>query len=144
MKKIHVGLFALLLGSMLGMTAFSGIASAAGDPKAGEKTVRACLACHSLEAGKSRPTGPTLHGVVGRTAGTAAKFRYSRAMNDAREKGLVWTEELIVQYVEDPKKFLQGYLEAKRVSNKMVFKLKPLQLRENVVAYLKTLSENEE
>ena len=54
-------------------------ASTAGDATKGQKIFKKCAARHSLDAGK-RKVGPSLHGVIGRTAGTADGYRYSKAM----------------------------------------------------------------
>ena len=116
----------------------AGPAMADGDAAAGEKVFTKCKACHSVTAGKSTPTGPNLLGVVGRKAGST-DFKYSDAMTKAGAKGLVWDEKSIVKYLEDPKKYLAGYLGEATVNNKMMFQLKDEKERENVVAYLKSL-----
>ena len=64
---------------------------------------------------KGGRTGPNLYGVVGRQAGTQEDFdKYGDSIVAAGEAGLVWTEELIVEYAKDPKAFLQDYLDARR------------------------------
>lgn len=79
--------------------------AAAGDPVAGAQQFRACAACHALEPGRNR-TGPSLAGVVGRKAGTAADFRrYSPALKDS---GLVWDERSLDAWITDPGAFLPG------------------------------------
>ena len=78
--------------------------------------------------------------MIGRPAGSIAGFKYSAAMRAAAEKELVWTEENIVAYVANPKKYLRDYVGDPKVKNKMVFKLKSLEQRENVVAYLKSVA----
>jgi cytochrome c len=115
-----------------------GPAWADGDAAAGEKVFAKCKACHTVTVGKSMPTGPNLLGVVGRKAGST-DFKYSDAIGKANAKGLVWDEKSIVKYLEDPKKYLADYLGAANVSNKMMFQLKDVKERENVVAYLKSL-----
>ena len=63
------------------------------------------------------------------------------------EAGLVWTEELIVQYLPDPKGFIINYLkEAGKADEakgayKMPVKFKKEQDNRDIVAYLKTVSE---
>ena len=47
--------------------------------------------------------GPSLHGVVGRKAGTVAGFNYSPAM---QASGVVWTPEHLDAYLADPKAFV--------------------------------------
>ena len=50
-----------------------------------------CAACHSLVAGQHR-VGPSLAGVVGRKAGTAAGFRYSPAL---ARSSIVWDRKAL-------------------------------------------------
>ena len=75
----------------------------------GESIFRRCQACHSLTEGQNK-VGPSLHGVVGRQAGTAEGFRYSGLNQQAGELGLVWTKENIVAYLPDPQGFLEAYI----------------------------------
>ena len=96
--------------------AFCGPALAAGDPAAGEKVFAKCKTCHSITAAdgtviqKGAKVGPNLYGVIGRPAGTVADFKYSPSMIAAGEKGLVWDEATVVEYVQDPTAFLKAYL----------------------------------
>lgn len=119
-------------------------AQAAGDAANGEKLFKRCVACHTLEAGKNK-VGPSLHGIIGRTAGTAEGYKYSDINTAASEAGLVWTEENIVTYLEDPQAFLEAFVTGTGASlpsnkrTKMAFKLRKLDQREDVVAYLKSL-----
>lgn len=111
----------------------SGFAMAAGDAEHGEKVFKKCKVCHSLDAGKNKQ-GPSLHGVIGRTSGTAEGFKkYSDAMKEA---GIVWDETTIAEYLADPKAYVP--------KNKMAFKgLKKEQDRLDVIAYIKHESEEE-
>lgn len=103
------------------------LAQAAGDAAAGEKVFNQCKACHTIEAGKNR-VGPSLHGVVGRAAGSVEGFQYSPAM---KSSGLTWTPETLDKYLADPKAAVPG--------NKMAFAgLKNAEDRANVIAYLST------
>lgn len=111
-----------------------------GDAEKGKRQFNQCKACHS-EMPDQVKVGPSLFGIVGRTAGTQEKFakRYSKSMKAAGEKGLKWGEEKLFAYLEDPHEFLQTYLQIKDVHNKMPNKFKNEELRRNVIAYLKTL-----
>ena len=86
-----------------------------------------CKTCHSLEQDGSSVTGPSLHGVFGRKAGTAKGFEASEAMI---KSGIVWDETTLAEYSRDPK--------AKVPDTKMVFNgiKQPGQLAD-LVAYLK-------
>lgn len=112
-------------------------ANAAGDAAKGAKVFKKCKVCHSLKAGKNGQ-GPSLHGVFGRTAGTLDGFKFSKAMIDS---GIVWSDETISAYVENPKKYIP--------KNKMSFpgikakkkhsdakKAKKAQQRADLIAYL--------
>ncbi len=104
-------------------------ASLTGDPVAGEKTFAQCKACHQAVEGKNG-VGPSLWGIVGRTAGQIPGFSYSAANKGS---GVVWSEETMFEYLEAPQKFMKG--------TKMAFAgLKKPQDRANVIAYLKTKS----
>lgn len=101
--------------------------SLAGDAAKGEKVFAQCRACHVVEEGKNR-VGPSLYGVVGRTAGTVAGYTYSKAN---KESGVTWSEDVLFTYLEAPQKFMPG--------TKMAFGgLKQPQDRADVIAYLKT------
>ena len=129
---------ALVVAAVLSL-ALTGGPAAAGDVAAGEKVFKKCKACHAIQEGKNK-VGPSLFGVVDRPAGTVAKYRYSSSVKAAAEKGLVWTAENIIAYVENPKAFLKAYLGEKTVKNKMLFKLKSLPQRQDVVAYLEQVA----
>ena len=96
------------------------------DVKKGKKVFRKCAACHVVKAGKHR-VGPSLHGIIGRTAGTADGFKkYSDAM---KAYGKEWTPANLNAYLTSPKKYMPG--------NKMVFPgLKKEADRINVIGYL--------
>ena len=111
-------------------------ALAAGDAVAGKKVFKKCAVCHSLNPTHKR-LGPTLKSVVGRVAASIEGYRYSSSYVEAREKGLVWTEEEIVKYLVNPKEYLAAYLGVKKARSKMTARFKKQADRENVVAYLK-------
>jgi cytochrome c len=101
-------------------------AAAEGDPANGQKVFAKCKACHTLEAGKNK-VGPSLAGLFGRPAGNVEGFKYSDAM---RESGIVWDEQTLQHYLENPKAAVPG--------TKMIFVgLKKPEDRDDVIAYLK-------
>ncbi len=117
--------------TVLAIAGLAGNALADGDAAKGEKVFAKCKACHMVGPDAKNRVGPALTGIVGRTAGSAADFKYSDAMKAKNAEGLVWTEENIKSYLADPKGFVPG--------NKMTFAgLKKEDDRENVIAYLKT------
>ena len=106
--------------------------AAAQDAAAGEKVFAKCKACHVADADTNK-IGPTLKGVMGRTAGTHEGFKYSKAMVDAGAGGLVWDEAHLTTYLHDPKAMVKG--------TKMAFPgLKKDDEIANVIAYLKQFS----
>jgi len=106
----------------------------AADPAAGEKVFRKCAACHAVGEGAQNKVGPQLNNVVGRTAGTAEGFKYSPAMIEAGENGLVWDDEAMTKYFAKPRDVVP--------KTRMAFAgLKKDEDIENVIAYLKTFSE---
>jgi len=83
--------------------ALAGQASAA-DPAKGKRVFNKCKACHSLQAGQKR-IGPSLHGVFGRTSGTAKGFNFSSAMKKA---AIVWDEKTMDTYIAKPRQLVKG------------------------------------
>lgn len=90
-----------------------------------------CATCHviaddsgNVMYGRNGRTGPNLHCVVGRTAGTYEGFRYGKDTEEAGEEGLVWDQENIAVYLQDPKGFLADYLDDPKARSKMTFKVR--------------------
>ncbi len=65
----------------------------------------ACRTCHSLRPHDNR-MGPSLAGVVGRTAGALTGYGYSAAM---RRAGLVWDEATLDRFLENADETLPGH-----------------------------------
>ena len=120
----------MALGLMLSISLPAGMALAAGDAAKGKKVFNKCKACHTLKAGKHR-VGPSLAGIVGRKAGTAAGYKKYKGMKGA---DWTWDEASLAEYLADPKKFAKART-GKRSA--MTLKLKKKKDRENVIAFLK-------
>lgn len=129
MRGIFTGLAALAL-----VMTVSGAALAdddGGDIAKGKKIFARCKACHTVEEGGPDRIGPNLHGVFGRTAGTKEGFKFSDAMTQHGQDGLVWSEETLDTYLEKPAAMVPG--------TQMAFPgLKKEDDREDVIAYLKS------
>jgi len=107
------------------------LAQQAGNAQEGAEVFKKCRSCHDVGPGAKNKVGPLLNGIVGRKAGTIEGFSYSEANKAAGAKGLVWTEEVMFKYLENPLAFMPA--------NKMAFAgLKDEQDRKDVIAYLKT------
>ena len=119
-----------LLVPMLSLAWAQPAAAQAGDAENGKDVFKACRACHQVGPTAKNGIGPALNGIVGRTAGTIAGFTYSDANKDAGTKGLVWTEDTLFKYLENPAAFMPG--------NKMTYVgIKDEADRRDLIAYLK-------
>jgi cytochrome c len=76
-----------------------GSATADGDPFNGRRVV--CFGCHTATSDRTL-IGPSLQGIVGRRAATRPGYSYSAALKEAGEKGLVWTEADLANYIKAP------------------------------------------
>lgn len=122
----------LMIGFATGLTvaalASAAPALAAGDIKAGEQAFRKCAICHDIRPGKHK-IGPSLHGVAGRKAGGAAGYRYSPA---TMASGVVWTDEALDKYLENPRRLISG--------TRMAFAgVRSKKERDDLIAFLKSL-----
>jgi len=100
--------------------------AADGDVEKGKQAFNKCKACHSLDEGKNL-IGPSLHGIMGRKAGTVAKFSYSKGM---AELGVTWDEANMRKYLENPKGMVPN--------TKMIFVgIKKESEMDDLMAYLK-------
>jgi cytochrome c len=125
--RSNIALAAVALALCLPVEAF------AQDAAKGETIFKKCAICHEVGPSAKVKVGPILNDVVGRQAGTLAGFAYSPAMKEAGEKGLVWNDESLGKYLENPKEFVP--------KNKMAFVgLKKEDERADVIAYLKKFS----
>jgi cytochrome c len=96
-----------------------------GNPASGQQDFVVCSACHSVQPGQNM-VGPSLHGVVNRHAGTVPGFHYSSANKNS---GLVWTEQELFTYLENPQKVVPG-------TYMTYIGMKDPQQRADVIAYL--------
>ncbi|HIF61833.1 MAG TPA: cytochrome c family protein [Candidatus Pelagibacter sp.] len=71
----------------------------------GEKIFKKCAACHSIAQGGKNKIGPALWGVLGRNAGNAPEYKYSKAM---AAYGKPWSFEEMDGFLLKPKDWVKG------------------------------------
>lgn len=102
------------------------------DAAAGQTASKACVACHSFNKGEAGKVGPNLYGLVGGPKAHVQGFAYSDAL---AKKGGEWSYDDLNHFLYDPKGFLPG--------TKMTYAgVKKDQERANIIAYLRSLSDN--
>ena len=118
---------ACALGAGLPATAMA----AEGNASDGAEVFKKCRACHDVGPTAKNKVGPLLNGILGRPAGSIEGFNYSEANKAAGAKGLVWSEEVMLKYLENPISYMPG--------TKMAFAgLKDERDRLDLIAYLKS------
>ena len=125
--RIRVAICSMMLAST-GTLSVPLAAHAEADAAAGEKIFAHCAPCHSTKPGENK-VGPSLAGVFGRKSGTEPGYSYSSAV-----KGLnvTWDETNLNEWLQGPSKFVKG--------TKMIYSVPDEKDRQDVIAYLKTLS----
>lgn len=109
---------------------------ASADAAAGEAVFRRCAACHTAESGGANKIGPNLWNIVNRPIATHEGFAYSNAMKEFSQGGSVaWDYEHLSNFLLAPKGYIRG--------TAMAFAgLKKPEDRADIIAYLRTLSDN--
>lgn len=98
----------------------------------GEQIFKQCAVCHSSKKGDPHKIGPNLWNFLGSAMAHCADYAYSDAF---KKQNCVWDYEKINLYLHKPRKMVPG--------TKMSFAgLVKEQDRADVIAYLRTLSDN--
>ena len=104
------------------------------DVARGERLVRKCMVCHTIEKGGSARVGPNLWGVVGRPVAKAAGFSYSDQMKKQGEKTATWVPGELDIFLTKPQNLVPG--------TRMSFPgLPDQQERADLIAYLNAKSD---
>ncbi len=107
-----------------------------GDVKKGERVFRKCKTCHEINKERNK-VGPHLVNIIGRPAASIDGYKYSKGMAKKGEEGLVWTQEIMFEYLEKPRQYVKG--------TKMAFNgLRKEKDRYDIVAYLVSETKTEE
>lgn len=117
---------AILTTSLVISTSSASLALAEGDAARGAQVYQGCVACHALEP-ELHLSGPSLDGIIGRTAGTAPGF--SRFSPGLKEADFAWDAASLNGWLENPDRMIPGtYMTFRGVED--------AQDREDLVAFL--------
>lgn len=97
-----------------------------GDASTGKRLYIYCQACHTLKSGGAHKVGPNLFGFINSVAAKKDGFVFSEALIQSE---LVWTDDILEQWIISPSKLVPG--------NNMVFAgINDPQQRADLIAYL--------
>ena len=127
--------FQLVLTLAASFAASFGSSEQLGDPVQGAKIFKKCKSCHQVGEGAKNRIGPHLNGIFGRTAGSDPTAKYSKGMIRAGDDGLVWTNETLDAFIENPKALVS--------KTRMSFRgIKDGEDRLDLLAYLRGFSDD--
>lgn len=99
----------------------------AADLMNGQSKFAICRSCHTLTPGGPNMTGPNLHGLFGRKAGSHPDFNYSDGL---KTSGITWDAAQLDKWIENPRGVVPG--------TKMSFAgIKDPKDRADLIGYLK-------
>lgn len=67
-----------------------------------------CGFCHTFKQGEEHLLGPNLYGIFGQQIAGVPNFPYTEAFVAKRKPGLVWTDDLLMEFISDPDGFAPG------------------------------------
>lgn len=116
--------FGLVLSTVLTATAFA----ADGDTSGEQLFNNNCRTCHSWKEGDNR-LGPSLHGIVGRKAGSISGYAFSPSMKQAN---ITWDEATLDKFIASPDSVVAG-------NNMKPFNgISDAQTRQKIIEFLKS------
>jgi len=126
-------MFRTIISLTLATSFVAGVAFA--DTDKGAVVFKKCKACHQVGEGAKHRVGPHLNGIFGRAAGGMEDVKYSKDMIRAGADGLIWTDETLNAFIENPKALVS--------KTRMSFRgIKDAADRENLLAFLRIYSDN--
>jgi len=127
--------FQLVLTLVASLAASAGWSETMGDPAKGAKVFKKCQSCHRVGEGAKNRVGPHLNGIFGRKAGSNPTAKYSKGLIRAGDDGLVWTDETLDAFIENPKALVS--------KTRMSFRgIKDIEDRLDLLAYLRGFSDD--
>jgi cytochrome c len=116
--------FGLVLSTVVTATAFA----ADGDTSGEQLFNNNCRTCHSWKEGDNR-LGPSLHGIVGRKAGSISGYAFSPSMKQAN---ITWDEATLDKFIASPDSVVTG-------NNMKPFNgISDAQTRQKIIEFLKS------
>ena len=97
----------------------------------GKKVFKKCKACHRIGPQAKNGVGPSLNGIFGIKVASNPSFKYSKAFKKASENGLVWDDDTLYSFLENPK----SYIKKTKMAYKGLKKEKDLTA---VISYIKS------
>lgn len=124
-----------LVAALLSLVAATSYGAETGNAERGAKIFKRCMSCHSVGQNARNGVGPHLNELFGRPAATVEGFKYSNALIQAGNDGIVWTNDQLHAYLADPKEALPGTRMNFRGIAKEIDRI-------DLLAYLRTFSAN--
>jgi cytochrome c len=92
-----------------------------------------CALCHDNSMHMLNDTGPALFGVVNRKVGSLSEYTYSPVMQAARDRGDVWTNKRLDEFLTSPEAMYPG--------TGMPMNFGDPKTRKAIITYLRSLKE---
>jgi cytochrome c len=132
--RVAVKLAFALLVAALALTLGAAPGHAEGSAATGEDIFnQVCQACHTVDEAGADKVGPNLFGLFGARAGQRAYSFERRHSTALKKSGVVWSDETLDRFLENPGEFIPG--------NRMPFVgMRKTADRDDVLAYLKSVT----